>query len=262
MPLDKITKLGRYFLAVPMLVFGIQHFVYAEFIVHLVPTWIPGRLFWTYFAGAALFASGLGIIINVLPKLAATLLGLMISIWVVVLHIPRVFQFPGDSEFINVFDAIFMLSGAYLLSMSLPGNPYLPKLAAWAAKLSPYLIALSLTVFGIENFLHNKLVFIVGAAPYELPGEVFWTYCTSIIFIAAAFTIIFSKSVRVTASLLGVYIFFIAVIIYIPLLWINIYDAQGWATLLKGIAMSGSAFILSRATSNVRATKLKESIPI
>ena len=40
MALDKITKLGRYFLALPILVFGIQHFLYAEFIVHLVPTWI------------------------------------------------------------------------------------------------------------------------------------------------------------------------------------------------------------------------------
>src|SRR5688572_909840 len=185
MPLDKITKLGRYFLALPMLVFGIQHFLYAEFIVHLVPTWMPGRLVWTYFAGAALFASGLGIIINVLPRLAATLLGLMISIWVVVLHIPRVFQFPGDSEFINVFDAVCMLSGAYLLSMSLPGNAYLEKIARWGAKVSPYLIALSLTVFGIENLLHQKLVFIVGAPPYDVPGEVFWTYCTSIVFIGA-----------------------------------------------------------------------------
>ncbi|HET6540068.1 MAG TPA: DoxX family protein, partial [Chryseolinea sp.] len=60
MSLDKITKLGRYFLAIPMVVFGIQHFLYAEFIVHLVPTWVPGRLFWTYFAGVALFASGFG----------------------------------------------------------------------------------------------------------------------------------------------------------------------------------------------------------
>ncbi len=168
MSLDKITKLGRYFLALPMVVFGIQHFLYAEFIVHLVPTWVPGRLFWTYFAGAALFASGVGIIINVLSRLAATLLGLMISIWVVILHIPRVFQFPGDSEFINVFDAVCMLSGAYLLSHpgSLPGRA-LEKIAASGARLSPYLIAVSLTVFGIENLIHNKLVFIVGAPAYE-----------------------------------------------------------------------------------------------
>lgn len=262
MALDKITKLGRYFLALPMLVFGIQHFLYAEFIVHLVPTWVPGRLFWTYFAGAALFASGLGIIINVLSRLAATLLGLMISIWVVVLHIPRVFQFPGDSEFINVFDAVYMLSGAYLLSQSLPGKAYLEKIAKRGATISPYLIALSLTVFGIENFLHNKLVFIVGAAPYEVPGGIFWTYCTGIIFIGAAFGIIFFKKFAMITALLGIYIFFIAVIFYAPLLWTNVYQAHAWATFLKGIAMGGSTFILSRATSKERTVELKESIPV
>ena len=132
--------------------------------------------------------------------------GLMISIWVIILHIPRVFQFPGDSEFINVFDAVCILSGAYLLSLSLPGT--LPgrcwkKLRARGAKISPYLIAVSLTVFGIENFIHDKLVFIVGAPAYEVPGEVFWVYFTSIIFIAAAFSILFSKRVGTITALLG-----------------------------------------------------------
>jgi uncharacterized membrane protein YphA (DoxX/SURF4 family) len=264
MAFDKITKLGRYFLALPMVVFGIQHFLYAEFIVHLVPTWVPARLFWTYFAGAALFASGLGIIINVLSRLAATLLGLMISIWVIILHIPRVFQFPGDSEFINVFDAVCMLSGAYLLSTSLPGaiGKTLEKIAASGARFSPYLIAISLTVFGIVNFIHNKLVFIVGAQPYEVPGEVFWAYSTAIFFIGAAFSIVFSKKVGPITALLGAYIFFIVVIFYGPLLWTNIYDGHAWATLLKGIAMTGSAFILSRESSKEKAIVLQESIPV
>ena len=224
----------------------------------------PARLFWTYFAGAALFASGLGIIINVLSRLAATLLGLMISIWVIILHIPRVFQFPGDSEFINVFDAICMLSGAYLLSMSLPGTvgKTLEKIAASGARLSPYLIAVSLAVFGIVNFIHNKLVFIVGAPAYEVAGEVFWAYCTGIFFIGAAFSIVFSKRVGPITALLGVYIFFIVVIFYGPLLWANIYDGHAWATLLKGIAMTGSAFILSRESSKEKTIVLQESIPV
>jgi len=265
MALDKITKLGRYFLALPMVVFGIQHFLYAEFIVHLVPTWVPGRLFWTYFAGVALFASGLGIIINVLSRLAAALLGLMISIWVIILHIPRVFQFPGDTEFINVFDALCILSGAYLLSHSLPGaipGKALEKIAAGGAKISPYLIAVSLIVFGIENFIHNKLVFIVGAPPYEVPGGAFWVYCTNVIFLGAALSIFFTKRVVSIVALLGIYIFFIAVIFYAPLLWANIYDGHAWATLLKGFAMTGSAFILSTESSKEKTIVLQESVPV
>ena len=71
----------------------------------------------------------------------------------------------------------------------------LGKNCGWGAKISPYLIAVSLTVFGIENLIHDKLVFIVGAPPYEVPGEAFWVYFTSIIFIGSAFSIIFSKRV-------------------------------------------------------------------
>jgi uncharacterized membrane protein len=261
MSLDKITKLGRYFLAVPMVVFGIQHFLYAEFVVHLVPTWIPGRLFWTYFAGAALFVSGLGIIINVLSRLAATLLGLMICTWVIILHIPRVFQFPGDSEFINVFDAVCMLSGAFLLAQSLPGKA-LEKISARGARLSPYLIAASLVIFGIENVIHGKLIFIVGAPAYDVPGQAFWVNITSVIFIAAALSIFFAKRVATVTALLGAYIFLIVVIFYSPLLWANIYDGHAWATLLKGVAMTGSSFILSKESSKEKTIVLHERIPV
>ena len=112
---------------------------------------------------------------------------------------------------------------------SFPGKA-LEKIAASGARLSPYLIAVSLTVFGIENLIHDKLVFIVGAPAYEVPGEAFWVYFTSIIFIGAAFSIFFSKRVATITALLGVYIFFIAIIFYGPLLWANIYDGHAWAT--------------------------------
>lgn len=41
-----VRKLGRILFAAPLLVFGVQHFLYAHFIATLVPAWIPGRLFW------------------------------------------------------------------------------------------------------------------------------------------------------------------------------------------------------------------------
>ena len=44
-----------------MLLGGIQHFRSVEFVVTLVPSWVPGGgLFWTYFAGVALIVGGAG----------------------------------------------------------------------------------------------------------------------------------------------------------------------------------------------------------
>ena len=53
--LTGVMKLGRILFAAPLLVFGVQHFLYARFIATLVPAWIPGRLFWAYFIGVAFF---------------------------------------------------------------------------------------------------------------------------------------------------------------------------------------------------------------
>jgi hypothetical protein len=52
-----VMKLGRIVVAAPLLVFGVQHFLYARFIATLVPAWIPGRLFWAYFVGVAFAAA-------------------------------------------------------------------------------------------------------------------------------------------------------------------------------------------------------------
>lgn len=248
MLLDKITKLGPYFLALPLVVFGIQHFMFAEFVVNLVPTWMPERLFWTYFAGVALFAAGIGIIFNILSHLAATLLGLMIFAWILVLHIPRAL---GDAfngrEFINVFDALMLSGGAFVLAGSLPGRKHLDSIANAGAKAGPFFIALALLVFGIEHFIYAKLVFIVGADYYNVPGATFWIYFSAVVFIAASIGILVSRRSSQTAALLGIFIFITTLFFYGPLLPADIFFGHVWATFLKGVAMSGTAFILSKS---------------
>lgn len=50
---------------------GIQHFMYTEFVASLIPAWFPGdAVFWTYFAGVALIAGGIGLFIARTAQLA------------------------------------------------------------------------------------------------------------------------------------------------------------------------------------------------
>ena len=81
---------ARWLFAISLVVFGTQHFLYAKFVATLVPSWIPGHLFWAYFVGVAFVAAALAIAIEKNARLAATLLGLMFFLWVVSLHLPRV----------------------------------------------------------------------------------------------------------------------------------------------------------------------------
>jgi uncharacterized membrane protein YphA (DoxX/SURF4 family) len=117
--LEKLIPFGGVFLSVTMILFGIDHFLYADFVSKLVPMWIPGQLFWTYFAGVALIGSGIGIILKIKLKLVATLLGVMIFLWLIMLHIPRAIADPyGDkgNEVTSVFEALGFSGIAFVIA--------------------------------------------------------------------------------------------------------------------------------------------------
>lgn len=114
---DKIATTGRFIFGASMVVFGIQHFMYGQFVATLVPSWLPGHIFWTYFFGVALIAAGISIVTGIQARLAAILLGVMFLLWVVVLHAPRVAASPhnGD-EWSSLFVAIAMCGSCLIIA--------------------------------------------------------------------------------------------------------------------------------------------------
>ena len=88
---------GKIFLSVFYVISGFAHFKFANFIIDdFMPSYIPFIPFWTYFCGVALIAGGIGIQINPVRKIAALLVGTMISVWFLLLHIPRFFANMND----------------------------------------------------------------------------------------------------------------------------------------------------------------------
>ena len=113
----RLILLGRFFLSAFLILAGVQHFLFASFVANLVPRWIPGHLFWTYFAGVALIAGGVGMLIPKVRRLAALLSGIMIFLWVMLLHIPRALAAPRDSnETTAVFEALAISGTAFLVA--------------------------------------------------------------------------------------------------------------------------------------------------
>jgi uncharacterized membrane protein YphA (DoxX/SURF4 family) len=110
-----LAPVGRILLALFLVVAGMQHFAYANFVKDLVPSWIPGQLYWTYLAGVALMAGGVGMLVPRTARLAALMSALMIFLWVLLLHIPRAFAGPNHAnETAGVFEAL-AFSGIALL---------------------------------------------------------------------------------------------------------------------------------------------------
>lgn len=58
--MDRVTQLGKYFFALSMLAFGVQHIIYKGFIAGLefLPERIPEHIFWAYLTGALLLVAG------------------------------------------------------------------------------------------------------------------------------------------------------------------------------------------------------------
>lgn len=98
---------------------GVQHFLFADFVAQLVPSWIPGAVFWTYFAGVALIAGGAGIMFPPATRLASALSGMMIAMWVVLLHVPRALAAADAgrlNEWLAVCEAIAFAGIAFVLT--------------------------------------------------------------------------------------------------------------------------------------------------
>ena len=85
---------GKYFFAAMLIVFGIDHFLYVEFVSGLVPPWIPFAIFWTYFTGVALLGAGIAIVIDFKLKIVCQLLAIMLFIWLFTVHFRLALKYP------------------------------------------------------------------------------------------------------------------------------------------------------------------------
>ncbi len=83
-----------YALALPVI--GLSHFVYAAGAASMVPSWLPFHLGFAYLTGAGHIAAGAGLILGIMPRLAAKMEALMLSCFVLLLHLPGVVAAPTD----------------------------------------------------------------------------------------------------------------------------------------------------------------------
>jgi uncharacterized membrane protein len=110
---------GRIFFSIMLIVFGIDHFLYAKFVAMLVPRWIPFPVFWTYFSAVALIGSGLCLLFRIRVGAAGLLCGAMLFLWLLVLHIPRAIAYPNlneGNEITSAFQALAFSGIALVLS--------------------------------------------------------------------------------------------------------------------------------------------------
>jgi len=95
------------------LLFGATHFEYAQFTAAMVPAWIPpGQYFWAYATGIVHIVAGLALVSGIRPRLGATVLAAMMVLFVALVHVPRVFESPGEQLEWTMLGVAMSLAGA------------------------------------------------------------------------------------------------------------------------------------------------------
>lgn len=248
--MDRAVVFGPLFLAVPMGVFGADHFIAPRVVAAMVPSWIPGHLFWTYLVGAALIAAAFSIVIKKHAALAATLLGFMIFSFVLLIHMPNVARFNNRFALVVLLRDLSFSGGALAFATTQmkqrSGSSSRKMLALLRA-----LIAVPALVFGVQHFLHPQFVPVIPLnllMPLWIPGRLALSYITGAVLIACGLSMVLNWRARLAATWLGIIVFLIVMLVYLPMVIAAPADiGNGLNYFVDTLAFSGASLVLAGA---------------
>ncbi len=111
-----LPTIGKYLLVVPLAIFGLGHLANANAMTGMVPSFLPGGVFWVYLTGVCILAGVIGILIGKKAKLAAQLFGLMVVLFAVLVHLPGLMSgnemsMPMVIKDLSIGGGLWFLSG-------------------------------------------------------------------------------------------------------------------------------------------------------
>ncbi len=211
----KLIALGPVFEAAPLAVFAMEHFLDAHDLMKIVPRWLPGPLFWTYFFGVCLMAAAVSFIIRRGVRWSGSLLALFFLIIVATLDLPNMAKDAHDRFFwiLTVRETSFA-AGAMVLAGSVWAGS---STGAALMRIGRLILAPIFVFYAIEHFLfpHNVPgVPLEKITPAWMPAPVLIAYLTGIILLAAGPALLFRRTVRIAAAGSGLVLLLLAFVFY------------------------------------------------
>jgi uncharacterized membrane protein len=256
--LDKVVALSNLCCAAPLAVFGAEHLSGAKSIMLGVPPYMPWRLFWAYFVGFALLAASLSIATRTQVRWSGLLFGIMMVLFVAMLHVPRALSSPQDRfAWTIVIREMSFAGGGWILA----GNALrVQSRGQGKSKLiivGRMLVAAAAIFFGVENFLHTANVPGVPLEklmPAWIPAHLLIGYLTGAILFFAGAAILVGKKPRMAATYLGTWLVLLVLFIYGPILIASLLDPstnvkiEGINYFFDTMLFAGATLALASAT--------------
>jgi uncharacterized membrane protein YphA (DoxX/SURF4 family) len=128
---NRALRVARVLFGAACVAYGAAHFAYASFTATMVPAWLPGRTGVAYLTGACHAAAGFGLLLGVLPRLAATLEATMLSLFGVLVWLPSFFAQPVPEwapsrqiQWSETFLTFLLAASAWIVAASLRGTQW------------------------------------------------------------------------------------------------------------------------------------------
>jgi uncharacterized membrane protein len=259
---DKIMPFGRLFFAIPLAVFGSEHFTATASLATLVPRWIPAHVFWVYLVGLAFLGAALSIAVLVRARLAAMLVGMTMFMFVLVMDMPAVAANPHNRFFWALaLRQLAFSGGAFAFAMSpsstrpRPPSPAQPT-PAWAA-FPRFFVGIPSVFYGVEHLLHPAYVPgipLQRLTPEWIPGRMFLSYFVGLMLILAGACLLTNKKPRMAATALGLTILLTVFWIYLPMLLAAPKDVVALNFFFDTLLFSGAILLLANAMNHQSRT--------
>ncbi len=248
--LDKLMPFGRLFFAIPLAVFGSEHFTITAAVASLVPRWLPAPTFWAYLTGIAFVLAALSFVTLVQARLAAFLVGMTMLIFVLVMDIPGVFAQPGNRFFWALaLRQLAFSGGAFALALSLSRTSI-----SWTT-IPRLFIGVPAVFYGVEHFLHPEYVPSIPLdklSPDWIPGRIGLSYVVGVVLIVAGVCLVLNKKARLAATVLGLTVLLTVLWIYLPMLLVARTDVVAMNFFFDTLLFGGAVLLLANALKKER----------
>jgi uncharacterized membrane protein len=215
--LDRIVALTSLCFAVPLAVFGAEHFSLGKAMIGLVPPYMPARSFWIYFVGVALIIASLSIATRIQVRWSGLLFGIMMFLFVAMIHLPGAIK-SGDRIIWTIVIREMTFGGGGLVLAGTAGGGGKGKRLIIVGRV---LIAIGAIFFGVQHFLHPLSVPGVPLAkqmPAWIPARAVIDYVTGAFLIVGGISFLLARKTRMAAAYLGTWILLLVVGYYGPML--------------------------------------------
>jgi uncharacterized membrane protein len=255
--LDKIVAFGNLCFAIPLAVFGAEHFTDAKSIMELVPAYVPGRLFWTYFVGVALLAASLSIATKIQVRWSGLLFGIMMFLFVAMMDLPGALANRHERiPWVLLLREMSFGGGAWCLAgLAMEGGRVQGK--SRLVTVGRVILGIAAIFYSVQHFLHPTLA---PGVPLQkpmaawIPARAVIGYLTGMILLVSGVCILLAKKTRMAATYLGTWIVLLVLFVYGPMLIAALLDpstavkVEGINYFFDTLLFAGAILALAGAT--------------